>query len=106
MQIVIGALALDASKPADLNARLRAGLGCSEAEMTAWLAGNPLAGMVARALHPLLDDAAPAVAELAAAIAEAGARAVAEQVLAVYAPADPAPREEPVPPAETHGDGA
>lgn len=77
-------------RPSDIEAQLLASTGCSEAEVAAWLRGNPLPGLVAAALLPFVEGGdAPAIPELADAIATAGVAGVAAEVAKLYDAAKP-----------------
>jgi len=83
----IGAITLKLrSKPDDVAAQLETATGCSPAEIAGWLGGNPIAGLVAAALVPFIEEAdRPAIPELATAIADAGVGQVAAEVAGLYA---------------------
>lgn len=76
----IGDRELAVTRPADLDVALIERTGCNAAEVSAMLAGAPLAGFVAAALSPFLSDDAPSVPELAVEIEAAGVGKVAADV--------------------------
>lgn len=85
MTIQIGAKRLATRRPQDLDAVLLVDFGCNAAEIAGMLAGQPLAGTVARALVPFLAEGdRPTLAELASDIDAAGTVNVATQVAALY----------------------
>ncbi|HVQ09526.1 MAG TPA: hypothetical protein VMS43_13930 [Allosphingosinicella sp.] len=85
MTVQIGDRKLATRMPTDLDRGLLADTGCNAAEIGRIIAGNPLAGTVARALLPFLaEDGRPSLAELAGEIEAAGTGAVAAQVVGLY----------------------
>jgi hypothetical protein len=83
MTIQIGDKTLATLRPADLDGALAAENGCNAVEAQTWLQGTPIAGFVARALHPFLQDEI-GLADLAMMIDAAGTAEVASQVAALY----------------------
>lgn len=68
MTIKIGQQTFAVRKPADLDARLLAATGCTAEENRRLLDGQPLPGRIAAAVLPFIEDKAPPLAKLAAAI--------------------------------------
>lgn len=81
-------------RPATLDAQLVELTGCDAAEVAGMLAANPIAGLVAVALLPFLEDG-PSAPELANLIAEAGVLEVAAEVAALYAVGGEPPADAP-----------
>lgn len=95
--ITIGSTQLATSTPPDLNAQVIAATGCSADELAGIIRANPVPGLVAQALRPLLTEPI-ALLDLADMIAAADAVLVVPDVLALYAAPAAAPVvAEPIP---------